>query len=113
MGRRFAAIGFVTWSLMAMPALCVGGVVEHPCDCATPGGCSHEGDCDNDPCSGSTARVERQTDDGSTPSPVVPLGSACVTVTSDVLAQPLLADVFRPPSGPNLACRESDIPLLI
>jgi hypothetical protein len=113
MGRKLAAIGFVTWSLIAMPALCVGGAVGHPCDCGTTSGCSHESDCENDPCSGSTARVEKQTDEVSAPGPAAPLGSACGTVTSDMVARLLLADVFGPPSGPSLPYRDSDIPLLI
>ena len=112
-GRQLIAIAFVTWSLIAMPALCVGGVVAHPCDCATPGGCIHEGDCDNDPCSVSAARVEKQTNDLGAPGAIASAGLACPTVGRDELAQPSLRDVFRPPSGSNLPYRESDIPLLI
>lgn len=45
----------VLWALFALPALCVAGVVLHPCDCGTE--CSHEENCLSDPCTDSQGRV--------------------------------------------------------
>lgn len=38
------------WALVAMPALCTGGVLLHPCDCGHADECRHESECATDPC---------------------------------------------------------------
>ena len=67
MGRRLSDMGrfrlyFCTtigcWALVLMPALCVGGVLMHPCDCPhsqdadhqEKESCGHEAECATDPC---------------------------------------------------------------
>ena len=39
------------WGLLAVPALCVGGALLHPCECGAAIGCAHEEQCSEDPCS--------------------------------------------------------------
>ena len=45
-----ALLSFVV--LLGAPALCLSGVLEHPCNCSdnVGGNCSHESDCPGDPC---------------------------------------------------------------
>jgi len=40
----------VLWAFLGMPAFCMSGVFEHACDCGHDDGCSHESDCERDPC---------------------------------------------------------------
>lgn len=63
---RFRFINLLTavWALVAVPALCTGGILTHPCECepASPchdshhdeeekdSGCGHESSCSIDPC---------------------------------------------------------------
>ena len=40
------------WTLVAMPTLCLGSVLEHPCEeCGPEVSCPHEDGCASDPCS--------------------------------------------------------------
>ena len=56
--RTYFCIAIGVWALLLMPALCVGGVLIHPCDCThsgdedhpEKGGCGHESQCAADPC---------------------------------------------------------------
>lgn len=64
---RFVTCLLLFWSLFAGPALCMGGVLEHACDCGVESDleCSHEDSCADDPCasvatrSGGDERAER------------------------------------------------------
>lgn len=57
---RFRYFGFIAgcWAFVGLPALCVGGMLKHPCACPhaeesdhpEDEGCGHENDCANDPC---------------------------------------------------------------
>ena len=41
---------------VVVPVLCVGGLLQHACECANETACSHESNCDGDPCSRYTGR---------------------------------------------------------
>ena len=46
---RAITISVGTWAAL-LPLLCVGGLVDHHCDCGDEAVCKHEGDCAADPC---------------------------------------------------------------
>lgn len=66
--RRITVLSTALWTLLGLPILCTGGLLEHACECRTdPGadccpsdvagccpsdetGCGHEEGCDTDPC---------------------------------------------------------------
>ena len=67
MSGRNSILVSACWAFVAMPALCMGGILGHPCEtpsqccghegpddggagCDGPDSCSHESDCWNDPC---------------------------------------------------------------
>lgn len=78
MSRSLLATVLAAWGLIGTPALCVAGVIRHACesgaveshaaaaDCpcdADPchpesAGSEHQGDCDQDPCTGLVVRPE-------------------------------------------------------
>lgn len=74
--RRVVTIAAVLHSLLIVPALCVGGVITHACDCdgveetccpsecdcEAQSGCGHESECSDDPCSVPFVRTDRQGD---------------------------------------------------
>lgn len=114
---RFLASQFIAFVLLAVPALCFGGLLPHECDCG-PGGtemeCEHEDSCSEDPCEPITVSQDRDSwslldiDVSWVPVAVVPrdleLGSARWTWS----ARPPL-----PPDRRNLPYPQSDLPLLI
>lgn len=77
---RILTISALLVSLLAIPAMCMGGVITHECECtsesvcACEGGCEsepgcehesdcgHEGGCPDDPCSIRVVRPERRCD---------------------------------------------------
>lgn len=59
MTKRLLAISVAVWALVMLPALCMGGVIGHSCDCASEELCRHEIDCDDDPC-GQLSSAPRQ-----------------------------------------------------
>ncbi len=119
---RIAAIFMITWGLIITPALCVAGVLHHPCDPVSTSDhehddpCPHESTCPQDPC-GVVSVIVRATqyrDPGSmaeflgAPAPAVAI-SACRESDVDTSVLPSLRS---PPSG-RLPFPDSDIPLLI
>ena len=48
---RLAAISFTVCAILAMPVLCMAGVLLHPCQCGESIACGHEINCTADPCS--------------------------------------------------------------
>lgn len=48
-GRIVLTLTF--WSLIVLPALCMGGMLVHDCECTIQSECGHEADCADDPCS--------------------------------------------------------------
>lgn len=51
------------WSFVALPALCVSGVLVHACDCESSTGCGHETECADDPCASVAPLREETADD--------------------------------------------------
>ena len=57
MARLFTSL-FLVWALLLVPALCVGGLIEHPCgcggesdiECQDEDTCQDEDSCTGDPC---------------------------------------------------------------
>lgn len=77
---RFRFINLLTavWTLVAVPALCTGGILTHPCECepASPchdshhdeeenddPGCGHESSCSIDPCKFVSLRCNERHDE--------------------------------------------------
>lgn len=56
--RSLVSTAVASWALVALPALCTGGVLLHLCDCPhsegsshqDDEGCGHESECATDPC---------------------------------------------------------------
>jgi len=55
---RFTLSLILAWTLLLLPALCMGGWLLHPCDCESSIGCQHESDCASDPCEVGLARSD-------------------------------------------------------
>lgn len=109
---RGATVLTAVWALLALPALCVGGVIVHPCDCAATSGCGHEAACWTDPCNTITVRTEQQGDIGM-PAPGAASVPVCWTVDLQVFAEAFRVDASESPPCENLPYPRSDIPLLI
>lgn len=96
MRRGYATkLTVLLWTLVAGPALCVAGALEHPCDCPNGFNCPHESDCESDPCS----MVVLREDDTSTPSESPEL---CGIAADDLRPSALLIDLCaadRPPES--------------
>ena len=122
---RVVAISVAVGLFLILPALCVGGLITHPCDRAdmpranSEPGCEHESDCHHDstcpddPCSNVVTRSNRRGVDGNptlqSPAPCVtsgtiPVQGACLAFQCEGLATTHLK---------NLPFPHSDIPLLI
>jgi len=122
---RMVAVFVVVASFVGVPALCMGGVITHACDCASEtacnchadcdhdSGCGHESGCSDDPCTIQVVRTDRQSDKtGTVSSPAV---STTILFISDT--QPSLQTTrtgARERFGGNaLPFPPSDLPLLI
>jgi len=117
MARLLSSL-FVAFMLLAAPALCVGGLLPHECDCGQGGTemqCEHEDSCSDDPCE--TLTTGRQDQDArsllDTEVPWVPVAAVARIVE---LASTRWFRSARPPLPPdrwNLPYAQSDRPLLI
>ena len=116
MARLLSSL-FVVFMLLAGPALCMGGLIEHECDCGQGGvemQCQHEDSCSADPCEALTMPSDREARTLlDIEAPWVPL--AVVTWDAELpsarwsrSARPAL-----PPDRWNLPYAQSDRPLLI
>ena len=107
----------VAFALLVGPALCIGGLLEHDCDCAQGGAemqCQHEDSCPDDPCVSLTAPQEREVRsllDVECPWVPVALVSWGMELGSTWLSRSAVPPV--PPERPNLPYPQSDRPLLI
>lgn len=128
---RILTIYAVSTSFLVVPALCMGGVITHACECPSDiartceadcehgsdggheSGCGHEGGCPEDPCSIEVLRPEHHGDDIVTPSQP----SASITIILVAVTQPSVqtehAGTQKWPGGKKLAFPPSDLPLLI
>lgn len=114
MGREISSVLVVVLSVMVVPALCMGGVLLHPCDCCHEDDCGHEDACASDPCSEWVVRHDDFTH-GFTETQPAPAGQA----NADP-ARISYDDAFRgerripvAPPRPMLPFPASDLPLLI
>ncbi len=119
--------------MQVSPALCVAGVLSHPCepDESAPcsdfdhdsehpessshpesGSCSHEGDCDSDPCQQLTVTKEARTQDSELANLSLPLSILAASV-ANVAALGVDQLVASAPPLLSLPVYESDLPLLI
>lgn len=116
MARLLSSL-FVAFMLLAGPALCIGGFIEHECDCGDGGvemQCQHEESCSDDPCESLTTPSER--DARSLLDIEVPWVSLAVVTWDAELASAKWSRSARPPLPPdwwNLPYAQSDRPLLI
>jgi hypothetical protein len=49
--HRAILILAAVWTLLCVPALCMGGLLTHACECGASLECGHEDACATDPCS--------------------------------------------------------------
>jgi len=130
--RDYLALVLVVGALVAVPALCVGGLIEHPCDCepchdrGAPGpgrdggheddggGCGHEDTCVNDPCTSLVARQDRSDETIDDWPPCACFSIELFGLIRDSLNDRALGRDGRPTGcSPNLPYPPSDLPLLI
>lgn len=100
------------WALLAVPLLCMGGMIAHACDCEVDAECEHESTCCNDPCDEITIRNRSQRDvDVMIAAPAA--DCRFLGVDEDVLAGQSQKVGWPRPLRSNLPYHGSDIPLLI
>ncbi len=93
------------------PILCMGGMVQHACDCGRETVCSHESDCASDPC-GDALRGDESS---SVKVAISPAETECLSSLGlPELAQPLKWVVTEPLASDlrALPYPPSDLPLL-
>lgn len=122
---RILTIYAVAASFLVVPALCMGGVITHACecdseiertgdaDCGHETGCGHEGACPEDPCGIEVLRPEHHGDDIVTISQ--PAGSTTILLiaVTQSSVQTKHAGTEEWPGGKKLPFPPSDLPLLI
>ena len=102
--------------LLVAPALCLGGVLEHSCDCGDGGAemqCGHEDSCLDDPCE---SLVPQEREARSLLDIEVPWVPVVVVTWDPELGSARWSWSARPPLPPdrsNLPYAQSDRPLLI
>ena len=111
---RLSASLLLIWTLLLGPALCMGELLEHACDCGSEETCEHEDSCAQDPC-GSLAKPDEDAFASlglCTPA----LAALPVRVLSHgefVLRRTGVPRALPPPGRSNLPYAKSDRPLLI
>ena len=110
---RGATTVVAVWAVLAVPSLCMGGIIAHPSDCGTAAECGHDGACGNDPCDEMTARDESQSVHVDLAVSAPAADSLFLAVDQGILAEQAreLACTFL--LRANLPCHASDAPLLI
>ena len=108
---RHATIVASFWAVLAVPALCMGGLIMHACDCGDTIQCGRESACWNDSCGQIIARRESQLPD---------VDIAVSTPAADWHLPLLDADIEQVHESIRLLCSRinlpyptSDIPLLL
>lgn len=103
--------------LLVPQALCIGGLVEHECDCGQGGAemqCQHEDSCSDDPCE--SLAVPQDRDSRSLldlEAPWIALAVVTWEAESDSTRWSWSAKPPLPPDRWNLPYAQSDRPLLI
>ncbi|HNO77510.1 MAG TPA: hypothetical protein PKN33_05560 [Phycisphaerae bacterium] len=136
MRRKLLNLILACWALQISPALCLAGVISHPCDPAAndtcqhenqtsdrslesdhpanepDGSCSHEDDCSADPCQQVAATNNARVDSPHEQIPVlVAIGSETCAIDST-----LPSTLIHTAPSPHRLClpaHASDLPLLI
>jgi hypothetical protein len=117
---RTGCIFMVTWSLLAMPCLCIAGVLHHPCNHGEATECDHEDNCPIDPCASqivapAIGQVSKNLQQ-------IVKGSALVTVGLDAMSTDgsrgtgigaIFKSVHERTDRTRLPVPPSDLPLLI
>ena len=107
---------FVAFMLLAGPALCIGGLLTHECDCGHGEAemeCQHEESCSDDPCE---PLLVQDRDARSLLDIEVPWVPVAVVARDVELTSTRWSRSARPPLPPdrwNLPYAQSDRPLLI
>lgn len=110
---RGVTIAAVFWAVLAMPALCLGGIVVHACGCGGAVQCGHESACWNNPCGQTVVRDESQELDVDI-AVSLPAADWCFPpLDADLSAEGAHESLSGFPSRRNLPNARSDIPLLI
>lgn len=114
---RFLSSVWLALMLLAGPALCLGGLLEHACDCGEGGiemQCQHEDSCSGDPCKSLTVTQGRDSRG------LFDFGAPWVPVTNRSLGGELASAQESWSKGPpdpswrwNLPYAQSDRPLRI
>lgn len=116
MARLFSSL-FVAFMLLVGPAMCIGGLLTHECECGEGGvemQCQHEDSCSDDPCESLTVPSDRDArslldiEVPWVPLEVVTWDAELASAWRSWLSRPPL-----PPDGWNLPYAQSDRPLLI
>lgn len=109
--QRGSLILLLGWVLLLGPALCVSGVMLHPCDCPAGAICAHESECSLDPCEDAVLRDATSVRTGLILAPIADLPTVSSTrpVTTVERTQKFreIPDRIRLPYPPT------DLPLLI
>ncbi|GJM24703.1 MAG: hypothetical protein DHS20C16_11180 [Phycisphaerae bacterium] len=132
---KILAIFVAVASFLAVPAMCMGGMISHACECASEiaclcetdcehepdgghdgghdGDCRHEGGCADDPCSVRVVLTQRQGDDVVTVSQPIISNMIILTAVSQTSTRLVRAGTHEWAGGITLPLPPSDLPLLI
>jgi len=110
---------------LAVPVLCVGGMLEHACDCAEDAccpsecdcdgrsSCGHESGCTEDPCGFRVVRSERHNGHAALASHAAASSTILLTPVTPLAARSVCAGACPRLDGIHLPFPSSDLPLLI
>lgn len=110
--KRIAAIAAIVWSVLAVPAMCMGGILEHACLPHESDDCGHEDACVDDPCSTVLIRTEDGPGAGIAADLVWAIEAVEIEPCGLARTNSCLDLFFRLRSG-GLPFPVSDVPLLI
>lgn len=110
---RIGALLLSLWVLLLSPELCAGGVLFHPCDDGPSGGCGHEEDCVDDPCSDVALRPSSLRE-ASDPAPAAIVTVALFSqLTLQSPSQSETGSISSPAHLTEIPQHRSNLPLLI
>lgn len=129
---RVLNLAVACWALHISPSLCLAGVLTHPCTPTTsgtiattcygdqdhdqpnsdPGSCSHEDNCNSDPCHEGPI-VKEGGDQTLAVAPLLPVLPGFNTTGVSLAPLAPWHNSDGPPNRPQLPLHQSDLPLLI
>ena len=122
---RILTISVALAAFIAVPSLCVGGVIMHACECAAVSDCAcernceqetecgHESGCSDDPCSVPVVSRREARTDWSETAQLPPLILEPAAGYAPSLAPRVGALLLESPCRRNVAFPAGDLPLLI